>query len=93
MIATTTGNYPSANGWTVRPGEALTVAALGTFDGATVTFQAFIDAAWRAIPNAAFTASGAVVIDIPATQALRAALTDAGASTSISITLANVIKS
>jgi hypothetical protein len=93
MLVTTDGNYPSTDGWETLPGEAVTVAALGTYDGATVKFQAYIDAAWRDIPEASGTSDFAQVIDMPAASALRADVASAGESTSVSITMTKVVKS
>jgi hypothetical protein len=92
MIATTNSNIPNAAGLKTLPGEAYTAAALGVFDGATVTFQAYIDDAWRAIPDAAFTADAAVVIDTPAAQALRGVVTNASTDTEISVTITKFMR-
>lgn len=72
------------------PGEETYISALGTWNGATVTVQSYVDGAWRAVPDGAFTADFEIVrTNGPGTQ-LRALLTSAGGSTSLAVNLTNL---
>ena len=68
-------------------GETITVMAAGTFDGATVTLEAAPRAAgpWLAIPDGAFTAATVQLTALSRRVYLRAVVTSAGASTSLSV--------
>jgi len=72
------------------PGEETYISALGTWDGATITVESYVDGAWRAVPDGEFTADFEIVrTNGPGTQ-LRAVLSDAGASTELAVNLTNL---
>lgn len=69
------------------PGRAYQAAGLGTWDGATVTLQTYVDGAWRAVPDGAFTADFEIVRDNGPGTALRLVSTDTDTNTSLSLSL------
>lgn len=72
------------------PGEETYISALGTWDGATVTVETYVDGAWRAVPDGEFTADFEIVrTNGPGTQ-LRAVVSSAGGSTSLAVNLTNL---
>lgn len=83
--ATANGNYPSAAG--IKPTlRDLCVIAQGTFGGATVTLEASVDdVVWVAIASGTFTAAGTLRLQLGETMSLRAVITSASGSTSITV--------
>jgi hypothetical protein len=86
MLATTNSTYevPALHG---RDSQ---ISALGTWDGATVTLEAYQDGAWRPVPNGAYTDDFEIVrTNGPATR-LRLVVTDADTSTALSLNITEV---
>ena len=71
------------------PGYSYKLQVLGTWGGATVTLQAYVGDSWRALPNGAHTANFEGV-QLAASREMRALVTGASGSTSLSITWAEV---
>lgn len=83
MIFTANGNLeiPTA------PGREYQASGLGTWNGATVTLQTYVDDAWRDVPDASWTADFEIVRTNGDGSACRLVVTSAGASTSLSLNL------
>lgn len=72
------------------PGRDYQVSGLGTWDGATVTLQAFVDGEWRDIPDGAWTADFEIVRTNNAAAEIRLVPSETGSGTSLSLTISEV---
>lgn len=75
------------------PGRLYQCSGLGTWGGATVTLQSYVDGAYRPLPNGTFTEDFEIVRVNNGGTELRAAVTGASGTTSLSITLSEVADS
>lgn len=72
------------------PGEETHAAGLGTFAGATVTLETFVDGEWHAVPDGEFEEPFEIVrVNGPGTH-LRLSVSDVGAETDLSVTLTSL---
>ena len=85
-VATINGNYPGATGVIPELRDAC-FTVTGTFDGATVALQVSHDdgITWVAVASGAFTAAGTLRMQLGADMKIRAVITSAGASTSLTV--------
>lgn len=83
MIVTTNTNIELPT----LPGRDYHAAGIGTFDGATVTLETYVDGAWRAVPDGSWTTSFEIVRTNGDGTAMRLVTTSAGAATSLSLNL------
>lgn len=76
-----------SNGSWPQVGEHLAVFADGTFDGATIALEVAPTSAgpWASTADSAFTAAGRVVTPMSGRAWVRATVSSAGASTSVSL--------
>lgn len=88
MILTANGNLDIP----VSAGCDIQLSGLGTWNGATVTLYTYVDEAWRAVPDGAFTADFTKVWTNGDGSSARLALTSAGGSTSLSVNLTEIPK-
>jgi hypothetical protein len=72
------------------PGRLYQCSGLGTWGGATVTLQSYVDGAYRPLPQGSFTEDFEIVRVNNGGTELRAAVTGATATTAISVTLSEV---
>ncbi len=86
MIATTNTTLEAP----ALDGRDYQVSALGTWNGATVTLQAYQDGEWRPVPDGAFTADFEVVRTNGPARLLRLVVTNAGGSTNLSLNITEV---
>jgi len=83
MLATTDTNLEIPT----LPGKDYHAAALGTWNGALVTLQTYVDGAWRTVPDGAWTEDFEVVRSNGPGTAARLVLSTAGDDTSLALTL------
>jgi hypothetical protein len=89
MIVTTSSSVLSIAIPTL-PGEETHIAALGDFDGATVTVETFVDGDWWTVPDGVITTATELVRVNGDGSELRATVSDVGASTNLSVNLTNI---
>jgi regulation of enolase protein 1 (concanavalin A-like superfamily) len=81
---TTDGNSSALD----HPGGPVMLIVRGTFNGATVKLQASDDGTnWVDVQYAAFTAALAVLFELPIGSKIRANVSGAGASTSLTVAI------
>lgn len=90
MLLTTT--TPTATIPTL-PGRLYQCSGLGTWGGATLTLQSYVDGAYRPLPQGTFTEDFEIVRVNNGGTELRAVLTGATGTSSISVTLSEVTDS
>lgn len=89
MIATTNTSTTIPT----SPGRLYQAAGIGTYDGATVTMDTYVDGDWYPVPDGQWTESFEVVRANGDGTQLRLTITGAGASTSISLNLTEIANS
>lgn len=72
------------------PGQEIHASALGTFGGATVTLQTYVDGAYYAVPDGVFTAAFEVVRTNGKGTLSRLVVTGSTGTTSLSLNLASI---
>lgn len=72
------------------PGRDYQAAGIGTFGGATVALQTYVDGEWRAVPDGSWTASFEIVRTNGDGSALRLVTTSTSGTTSISLNLTEI---
>ena len=85
VTSNTNVTIPTLRGYTYK------AAGLGTWGGATVTLQTYVDSTWTNIPNAAYTADFEMVRTNAGGREMRAVVTGSSGTTSISVSLAEVV--
>lgn len=73
------------------PGRSYQCAGLGTWGGATITLESFVDGAWRAVPDGTFTANFEIVRVNNAGTEMRAVSTGTTGPTALSVSLTETI--